>query len=523
MVTAASSLGAGVLLAALDLLMLYRLRRLEMHKLGGDTAGTADPNCPKGYSRPYGIVRSIEPRGKLAGGPLLRNWLGIVWQSLRLHLKSSKQSSCIPAAEVRQILHEIQHDAKPIIKFFNITSTNKHEEQGRVNSIFVTRSFLEEFDFNKPVFSVLDGMLPQQCTALHAEHDAIWSGIALWSVGVSCPSRVPSQLLVPPSPLAGGVGLILELVFLKDPEALVFQRPQIQAEQPQLPQPLLIRLVLQTLHQLRCPSLDTLQPLNVSLVVRSPKLNTAFEVRPHQCRVQGHDRFPSPAGHTVSDTSQDAIGFLGHLGTLLAHVQPAVNQHPQVLLCWAAFQPLFPRPVALHGVVVTQVQDLALGLVKPHTIGLGPLIQPVQSRLRPIQYNDMMQGRTALLLLSSRQKAVDSRQEGVDPQTQLPRNLRWIQHVKAQRAPLSISAAGLTPARRSATDRLQDGDWPGTLYGGTIGESDLHSLFAFPFHKLSSLCIILVAVFDTIFLLEVSDMICSNTFRIQYVSLCFTI
>ncbi|KAK4823411.1 hypothetical protein QYF61_001785 [Mycteria americana] len=86
-----------------------------------------------------------------------------------------------------------------------------------------------------------------------------------------------------------------------------------QAKQSQLPQPLLIRLVLQTLHQLRCPSLDTLQHLNVPLVVRGPKLNTVFEVRPHQCRVQGHDHFPSPAGHAISDTSQDATGFLGHL------------------------------------------------------------------------------------------------------------------------------------------------------------------------------------------------------------------
>ncbi|KAK4827362.1 hypothetical protein QYF61_017287 [Mycteria americana] len=51
-----------------------------------------------------------------------------------------------------------------------------------------------------------------------------------------------------------------------------------QAKQPQFPQPILIRLVLQTLHQLRCPSLDTLQPLNVSLVVRGPKLNTVFEL-----------------------------------------------------------------------------------------------------------------------------------------------------------------------------------------------------------------------------------------------------
>ncbi|KAK4815837.1 hypothetical protein QYF61_008440 [Mycteria americana] len=61
------------------------------------------------------------------------------------------------------------------------------------------------------------------------------------------------------------------------------QPPFLQAKQPQLPQPLPIRLVLQTLHQLRCPSLDTLQPLNVFLVVGGPKLNTVFEVRPHQC------------------------------------------------------------------------------------------------------------------------------------------------------------------------------------------------------------------------------------------------
>ncbi|KAK4831254.1 hypothetical protein QYF61_016486 [Mycteria americana] len=127
------------------------------------------------------------------------------------------------------------------------------------------------------------------------------------------------------------------------------------AKQPQFPQPLLIRLLLQTLHQLRCPSLDTLQHLNVSLVVRGPKLNTVVEVRPHQCRVQGHDHSPSPAGHATSDTSQDAIGFLGHLGTLLAHIQLAVNQHPQVLFCQAAFQPLFPKPVALHGVAVAQL------------------------------------------------------------------------------------------------------------------------------------------------------------------------
>ncbi|KAK4826190.1 hypothetical protein QYF61_006134, partial [Mycteria americana] len=162
------------------------------------------------------------------------------------------------------------------------------------------------------------------------------------------------------------------------------QPPLLQAKQPQFPQPLLRRLLLQTLHQLRCPPLHTLQPLSVSLVVGGPKLNTAFEVRPHQCRVQGHNHFPSPAGHTIPDTSQDAVGLLGHLSTLPAHIQMAANQYPQVLFHQAAFQPLFPKPVALHGVAVAQVQDLALGLVEPHTIGLGPSIQPVQVPLQSL-------------------------------------------------------------------------------------------------------------------------------------------
>jgi len=134
----------------------------------------------------------------------------------------------------------------------------------------------------------------------------------------------------------------------------------LQTEQPQFPQPLLIRLVLQTPHQPRCPSLDTLQNLNVLLVVRGPKLNTALQVQPHQCRVQGHDHLLTPAGHTTPDTTQDAVGLLGHLGTLLAHVQPAVDQHPKVLFCQAAFQPLLPKPVALRGVVMTQMQMIHL-------------------------------------------------------------------------------------------------------------------------------------------------------------------
>ncbi|PKU49363.1 hypothetical protein llap_402 [Limosa lapponica baueri] len=50
----------------------------------------------------------------------------------------------------------------------------------------------------------------------------------------------------------------------------------------------------------------------------------------------------------------------------------------------SALQPLFPKPVMLHGVIVTQVQDPALNLVEPHTIGLSPSIQPVQIPLQSL-------------------------------------------------------------------------------------------------------------------------------------------
>ncbi|KAK4827061.1 hypothetical protein QYF61_013702 [Mycteria americana] len=50
-------------------------------------------------------------------------------------------------------------------------------------------------------------------------------------------------------------------------------------KQPHFPQPLLIRLVLQTLHQLHCSSLDTLQHLNVFLVVRGPPFFTKRVVK----------------------------------------------------------------------------------------------------------------------------------------------------------------------------------------------------------------------------------------------------
>ena len=89
------------------------------------------------------------------------------------------------------------------------------------------------------------------------------------------------------------------------------QPPLLQTKKPQLPQLFLIRLVLQiilqTPHQLFS---DTLQHLNVLLVVRGPKLNTVLGVQPHQCQVQGHDPLPTPAGHPFLTKARMLLAFL---------------------------------------------------------------------------------------------------------------------------------------------------------------------------------------------------------------------
>lgn len=138
--------------------------------------------------------------------------------------------------------------------------------------------------------------------------------------------------------------------------------------------------MLHTPHQLQCPSLNNFQDLNIFLVVRSPQLNTAIEVLPHRGRVQGDDHLPVPAGNTVSYASQDATELLGHLGTLLTHVQLSVGLHLR-LVSLTVFQPLCPNPVVLPEVVVAEVQDPAFGL-EHHVVGLGPAIQPVQMPLK---------------------------------------------------------------------------------------------------------------------------------------------
>jgi len=101
-------------------------------------------------------------------------------------------------------------------------------------------------------------------------------------------------------------------------------------------------------------------------------------MRSHQSRAEQQNHLPRPAGHVAFDAAQDKVGFLGCECTLVAHVQLFIHQYPQVLLSRVGLDPFIPQPVLIVGVVLTQVQDLALGLVEPHEVHTGPLLKLVQ-------------------------------------------------------------------------------------------------------------------------------------------------
>ena len=98
----------------------------------------------------------------------------------------------------------------------------------------------------------------------------------------------------------------------------------------------------------------------------------------HQSRVDRQNHLPPPAGYAAFDATQDSVGFVGCELALTAHVQLFIHQYPQVLLGRAALKPFLPQTVLILGVVPTQMQDLALGLVEPHGVHTGSPLQLVQ-------------------------------------------------------------------------------------------------------------------------------------------------
>jgi len=94
----------------------------------------------------------------------------------------------------------------------------------------------------------------------------------------------------------------------------------LQAEQPQLSQPFLIRGVLQPSNHFCGPPLVLLQQLHV-LLLGATELDAGLQVGSHQSGVEGRNHFPQPVGHAAFDAAQDTVGLLGCKCMLSAHAQ----------------------------------------------------------------------------------------------------------------------------------------------------------------------------------------------------------
>ncbi|KAK4827563.1 hypothetical protein QYF61_019187 [Mycteria americana] len=168
-------------------------------------------------------------------------------------------------------------------------------------------------------------------------------------------------------------------------------RSLLQAEQPQLSQPVFVGEVLQPSGHLHGPPLDLLQQLHVLLMLRPPELHAVLQMGSHKSGVEGQNHLPQPAGHASFDAAQDTVGFLGCKCTLPGHVELLINQHPHVLLLRAALNPFSAQPVFVLGIALTHVQDLALGFVELHEVHTGPPLKPVRVPLDgipPLQHVD---------------------------------------------------------------------------------------------------------------------------------------
>ncbi|KAK4831900.1 hypothetical protein QYF61_020047 [Mycteria americana] len=158
----------------------------------------------------------------------------------------------------------------------------------------------------------------------------------------------------------------------------------LQAEQPQLSQPVFIGKVLQLSDHLRGPPLDLLQQVHVLLMLGAPELDTVLHTGSHRSGADRENHLPQPADHASFDAAQDMVGFPGSERTLPGHVELFINQHPQVLLLRAGLNPFSAQPAFVLGIAPTHVQDLAFGLVEPHEVCTGLFFKPVKVPLDDI-------------------------------------------------------------------------------------------------------------------------------------------
>ena len=87
------------------------------------------------------------------------------------------------------------------------------------------------------------------------------------------------------------------------------------------------------------------------------------QVRSHQHRVEGQDHLLHAASHISFDAAQDAVDFLVWEDPLLAHVQPAIHQYPQVFFSKAVLNPFIPLLELVVGLPLPRCKTSHLDLL----------------------------------------------------------------------------------------------------------------------------------------------------------------
>ncbi|KAJ7413899.1 hypothetical protein BTVI_42146 [Pitangus sulphuratus] len=114
---------------------------------------------------------------------------------------------------------------------------------------------------------------------------------------------------------------LVSQMILIDIDEVPFHSSLSKAEQAQLPQPFLVGEMFQSLHHVHSPPVDLLQDLHVSVVLRSPELDTALQLPPGAWRKEGFFEKQK----TLKETN--GIEFLSPLGRVSWRYMKSLKGH----------------------------------------------------------------------------------------------------------------------------------------------------------------------------------------------------
>ncbi|KAK4808149.1 hypothetical protein QYF61_000129 [Mycteria americana] len=346
-------------------LALFILRRLWLKEAGQGAAGYAHGHSYVSWGQKWSTISSLLPAVDQLGGRCINSTLSIGTDDQEVtlqipeycrHLKQHKlkEKALLEVSEMSLTVAE--KGQNPKLKTSKLVWVGRDLKDHRVPPPCHGQGCLPlEQAAQSPIQPGLEhfqgwgihnfsGNLFQCLTALIVKNFFLISNLNLtffqFKAITPCPiTTCPCQKSLSSFPV--GPLQVLEGCYKVSPEPSL-----LQAEQPQLSQPVFIGEVFQPSDHLGGPPLDLLQQVHVLLMLGAPELDTVL---------------------------QDTVGFLGCKCTLLGHVELLINNIPK-----PAFNPFSAQPVFVLGIALTHVQDLALGLIELHDVCTGPPLKPVK-------------------------------------------------------------------------------------------------------------------------------------------------